>query len=122
MKKSTSATLALSAVGGTLLTVGMFICLFPGWNSFRFGIVMGMLGLVILLAMLAVRRRMNRKAPGKWSGKTILIALIGGAGVLTLGTGLCMTVFWAMMMSGIFFGIMGIAILMALIPVCRRIK
>lgn len=122
MKRSDFVTLVMSTVGGILLAIGMCMSLLPEWNAFRPGIVMGTVGLVILLAMIAVRRRMEHKAPIKWNGKTVITVLLGIVGALALGVGMCMTMVWGMMINGILVGIVGIVILLALIPICKGIK
>ncbi|WP_326974653.1 hypothetical protein [Caproicibacter sp. BJN0012] len=122
MKKSNFVTLVMSTVGGILLAIGTCMSLLPEWNAFRPGIVMGTVGLVVLLAMIAVRRKMEHKAPIKWSGKTVLAVLVGIAGALALGIGMCMTMVWGILVTGILVGIVGIVTLLALIPVCKGIK
>lgn len=122
MKRSNFVTLVMSTVGGILLAIGMCMCLLREWNAFRPGIVLGSVGLVVLLAMVAVRRRMEHKAPIKWNGKTVLTVLVGIAGALALGIGMCMTMVWGILVAGILVGILGIVILLALIPICKGIK
>ena len=122
MKKSNFITLVMSTVGGILLAIGMCMCLLPEWNAFRAGIVLGSVGLMVLLAMVAVRRRMENKAPIRWNRKTVLTILLGIVGALSLGVGMCMTMLWGMMINGILVGIVGIVILLALIPICKGIK
>lgn len=122
MKKSNFVTLVMSTIGGILLAIGMCMCLLPEWNAFRPGIVMGSVGLAVLLAMVAVRRKMENKAPIKWNGKTVLTVLAGTVGALALGIGMCMTMVWGMLIAGILVGIVGIVILLALIPICKGIK
>lgn len=122
MKKSNFITLVMSTVGGILLGIGMCMCLLPEWNAFRPGIVMGAVGIVVLLAMVAVRRKMENKAPIKWNGKTVLTVLVGIVGALALGVDMCMSMVWGMMINGILVGIVGIVILLALIPICKGIK
>ena len=122
MKKSNFVTLIMSTVGGILLAIGMCMSLLPEWNAFKPGIVMGAVGLVILLAMIAVRRKMENKAPIKWNGKTVLTVLVGIVGALALGIGMCMIMVWGVMIIGILVGIVGIVILLALIPICKGIK
>ena len=122
MKKSNFVTLVMSTVGGILLAIGMCMCLLPEWNAFRPGIVLGSAGLVVLLAMAAVRRKMENKAPVRWNGRTVLTVLVGIAGALALGVGMCMTMVWGILATGILVGIAGIVILLALIPICKGIK
>ena len=122
MKKSNFVTLVMPTVGGILLAIGMCMCLLPEWNAFRPGIVLGSTGLVVLLAMAAVRRKMENKAPVRWNGRTVLTVLVGIAGALALGVGMCMTMVWGILATGILVGIAGIVILLALIPICKGIK
>lgn len=122
MKKSNFVTLVMSTIGGILLAIGMCMCLLPEWNAFEPGIVMGAVGLAVLLVMVAVRRKIENKAPIRWNGKTVLAVLVGIAGALALGIGMCMTMVWGIMIEGILVGIVGIVILLALIPVCKGIK
>ncbi len=122
MKRSNFVTLVMSTVGGILLAIGMCMCLLPEWNAFEPGIVMGAVGLVVLLVMVAVRRKMENKAPIRWNVKTVLTVFIGVVGALALGIGMCMTMVWGMMVEGIIVGVVGIVILLALIPICKGIK
>lgn len=122
MKRSNFVTLVMSTVGGILLAIGMCMCLLPEWNAFEPGIVMGAVGLVVLLVMVAVRRKMENKAPIRWNAKTVLTVFIGVVGALALGIGMCMTMVWGMMVEGIIVGVVGIVILLALIPICKGIK
>lgn len=122
MKKSNFVTLVMSTVGGILLAIGMCMCLLPEWNAFEPGLVMGAAGLVILLVMAAVRRKMENKAPVKWNARTVLTVLVAIVGALALGIGMCMTMVWGMMIQGILVGIVGIIVLLALIPICKGIK
>ncbi|TQI66956.1 hypothetical protein [Clostridium sp. KNHs216] len=122
MKRSNFVTLVMSTVGGILLAIGMCMCLLPEWNAFEPGIVMGAVGLVVLLVMVAVRRKMENKAPIRWNAKTVLTVFIGVVGALALGIGMCMTMVWGVMVEGIIVGVVGIVILLALIPICKGIK
>ena len=122
MKRSNFVTLVMSTVGGILLAIGMCMCLLPEWNAFEPGIVMGAVGLVVLLVMVAVRRKMENKAPIRRNVKTVLTVFIGVVGALALGIGMCMTMVWGMMVEGIIVGVVGIVILLALIPICKGIK
>ncbi len=44
------------------------------------------------------------------------------AGTLALGTGMCMTMLWGMLVPGVAVGFAGIVLLLCLIPLCRGIK
>lgn len=83
---------------------------------------MGAAGLAVLLLMVIVWRRMENKAPVRLSGKTIGAVLIGIAGALLLGVGMCLTMVWSNMVTGILIGIAGIVVLLCLIPFIKGLK
>lgn len=83
---------------------------------------MGVAGLVVLLVMVFVWRKMENKQPVKLSGKTIAAVLMGIAGALLLGVGMCMTMVWSNMIVGIVIGIIGIVVLLCLIPFTKGLK
>ena len=51
MKKKDFVTLIMSTVGGILFALGMCMALLPEWGAMMPGIVLGVMGAVILLAM-----------------------------------------------------------------------
>lgn len=122
MKKSTFAAMILGMIGGILFALGMCMTLIPEWNAFKPGVIMGAVGAVVLLIMVFVWRKMENKAPIKVSGKAIGAALIGIAGVLLLGIGMCLTMVWSHMAAGIVIGIVGIVVLLCLIPFIKGLK
>ena len=122
MKKKDFVTLILSTVGGILFALGMCMALVPELGSLTAGIVLGAVGLVVLLAMVLVRRKMDGKPAIAFNGKTIGTSLLGVAGAIVLGVGMCMVMVWDMMVPGIIVGIVGIIALLCLIPVCKGLK
>ncbi|MDY4137968.1 MAG: hypothetical protein SOY30_01280 [Eubacteriales bacterium] len=122
MKKSNFVAMILGTIGGILFALGMCMALIPEWNAFKPGIVMGVVGIVVLLAMVIIWRRMEGKAPVKLSGKTIVAWLIGIMGALALGVGMCLTMVWSHMVVGIIVGLAGIVILLCLIPFIKGLK
>lgn len=122
MKKSTFVSMVLGTIGGILFALGMCMALIPEWNAFRSGVKMGVAGLVVLLVMVFIWRRMERKAPIKLSGKTVKAALIGIAGALLFGVGMCLTMVSSNMVVGILVGIAGIVVLLCLIPFVKGLK
>lgn len=122
MKKSSFVAMILGTIGGILFALGMCMALIPEWNAFKPGIVMGVVGVVVLLAMVIIWRRMEGKAPVKLSGKTIVAWLIGIVGALALGVGMCLTMVWSHMVVGIIVGLAGIVILLCLIPFIKGLK
>lgn len=122
MKKSTFVAMILGTIGGILFALGMCMALIPEWNAFRQGVVMGVIGAVVLLVMVLIWRKMENKEPIKLSGKTIGATLIGIAGALLLGVGMCLTMVWSNMVIGIIVGIVGIVVLLCLIPFIKGLK
>ena len=122
MKKKDFVTLIMSTVGGILFALGMCMALIPEWGAMVPGIVVGAVGAVVLLAMVLVRRKMSGKPAIVFNGKAIGITLLGVAGAIILGVGMCMTMIWNMMIPGIIVGIVGIVALLCLIPVVKGLK
>ena len=122
MKKSSFVAMILGTIGGILFSLGMCMALIPEWNSFKPGVIMGTIGLVVLLIMVLVWRRMEHKAPIKASGKTIGAILIGIIGSLLLGVGMCLVMVWTKMVLGIIIGMVGIVVLLCLIPFIKGLK
>lgn len=123
MKKENFISLILGTAGGMLFALGMCMALLPEWNTFKEGITMGAAGLIVLLVMVLVRRKMLGKAPIHISGKTIGATLLGIVGALTLGVGMCMCMVWeGLMIQGILVGILGIVLLLCLIPLCKGLE
>lgn len=122
MKKKDFITLILSTVGGILFALGMCMALVPELGTLSSGVVLGVIGLVVLLAMLIVRRKMDGKPAIAFNGKTIGITLLSVAGAIILGVGMCMIMVWDIMVPGIIVGIVGIIALLCLIPVCKGLK
>jgi uncharacterized membrane protein len=122
MKKKDFVTLIMSTVGGILFALGMCMGLSPEWNALTQGIIIGIIGVVILLAMVLVRRKMSGKPAIVLNGKAIGTALLGVVGAIVLGVGMCMSMIWNMMIPGIIVGIVGIVLLLCLIPVIKGLK
>ena len=122
MEKKDFVTLILSTVGGILFALGMCMALLPEWNAFMEGIVVGAVGLVVLLIMVIVRRKMSGKKAIVFNGRAIGITLLGVAGAIVLGVGMCMTMIWDMMAPGIIVGVVGIVALLCLIPAIKGLK
>ncbi len=122
MSKKNFLSLILGTVGGILFALGMCMALLPEWNTFTQGIVVGCIGVVVLLAMVIVRRKMDGKPVFvKLSGKTIATILLSVVAALVLGVGMCMVMVWNMMVPGIVVGLVGIVLLLCLIPLVKGI-
>lgn len=122
MKKSSFVAMIMGTIGGIFLAIGMCMCLLPEWNAFNPGVVMGCVGLVVLLAMVIVWRKMVGKAPIQLNAKTIGTVVLGIVGALLLGVGMCLVMVWSNLVFGIIVGIAGVILLLSLIPLIRGLK
>ena len=123
MSKKNFVTLILSAIGGILYALGMCMTLLPEWNAWGPGVVTGCTGMVVLLVMLLIRRKMAGKPVlVKLTAKTVAVTVLGMAGTLTLGAGMCMVMVWDMLVYGIVIGLVGIVLLMCLIPLVKGLQ
>lgn len=122
MKKKNFVSMILGTAGVILFAIGMCMCLLSEWNAFNQGVVISAVGVVILLAMLIVRCKMEGKPAIHLSGKAIGSVLLGIVGALGLGVGMCMTMVWDILIPGILVGIVGILLLLYLIPLVKGLQ
>lgn len=122
MKKENFVSMIMGTIGGILFALGICMCMLPEWNAFTPGVIITIIGTIVLLAIIGVRRKMEGKAIIQWNGKTIGTVLLGIIGALTLGLGMCMIMIWNMFVPGILIGIVGIILLICLVPICKGIK
>lgn len=108
MKKKDFVTLIMSVIGGILFALGMCMTLIPEWGAMTQGIVVGIVGAVVLLVMLMVRRKMDGKPAIEFNGKVIATTLFGICATAVFGAGMCMVMVWDM--------------LLCLIPICKGLK
>lgn len=123
MKRINFVTLILGTIGGLFFALGMCMALLPAWNVFRPGIAVGCAGLVVLLAMLLVRRKMAGKSLRiRLTGKAVGAVLLGSLGTAAFGLGLCLVLVWESLLWGIALGMTGILLLLFLIPLVRGLQ
>lgn len=122
MKKSSLVAMVLGSLSGVLFALGMCMALIPQWGAFTQGIVVGAVGIVLALATLAIWRKMTGRGPVHVSGRTVGLALLGVAGALLLGVGMCLTMVWNMMVQGIVVGLVGIVLLIVPIPLAKGVE
>ena len=122
MKKSNFVALILGTIGIVLFALGMVITLTGEFGTINQGVVLGVAGLVVLLADLIIWRRMEGKAPIKITGKTLGTVALAILGALLLGVGMCLTMVFGKMMLGIVIGLVGIVLLLLLIPLTKGLK
>ena len=123
MKKIDLITLILAIAGTLAFGLGMSMALVEEWNMLKEGIIVGVAGLVIFLIMVLVRRKMQGKKLVNISLKAAGYALYIFVSLLMFGSGLSMVlVLQQHMILGIVFGIAGMAMLIALIPMLTNKK
>ena len=122
MKKSSFTAMVLGTVSGVLFALGMCMALIPEWDAFQPGIIFGCVGIVLGLTTLIVWRKMEHKEPVRFSSKTVLTVIVGVAGALALGVGMCFSMVWGKMIMGIAIGLVGIVVLLCLIPLTKGLK
>lgn len=98
------------------------MCLLPEWNMFQQGVGIGCTGFLILIIMIIIYRKMEYKPPIHITFKTVFAIFLGIIGALGLGIGMCFSMVFEQMIVGIIAGIVGIALLLCLIPLCRGLK
>lgn len=122
MSKKNFVSLILGTIGGILFALGMCMAMLPEWDAFKPGVIVGIVGAVVLLIMVMVRRKMEGKPViVKLSLKTVGTIALGVAGALVLGVGMCMVMVWNMLVQGIIAGLVGIVLLLCLIPLVKGI-
>lgn len=122
MKKSSYIAMLLGTVSGVLFALGMCMALIREWNSFGPGVALGCAGVLLGLVTVGVWRKMEHKEPIRISGKVILTVVVGIAGALALGLGMCFTMVWGKLAVGIVIGLGGVVVLLSLIPLTKGIK
>lgn len=122
MSKKNFVSLILGTVGGILFALGMCMAMIPEWNTFNQGVVVGIIGAVILVVMLMVRRKMEGKPViVKLEARTVGTIALGVVGALVLGVGMCLVMVWDMLIPGVVVGLVGLLLLLCLIPLVNGI-
>lgn len=114
--------MVLGTVSIVLFALGMCMALIQEWQAFMPGVIFGCVGLLLGLITLIVWRKMEHKQPIHMDGKAVLTVLIGIAGALALGVGMCFSMVWGKMIVGVGIGLIGIVVLLCLIPLTKGIK
>ena len=122
MKKSSFVAMLLGTISFVLFALGMCMALIPEWNTFKQGIILGCVGLLLGLITLIIWRKMEHKEPIHMTGKAVLTVIVGVVGALALGVGMCFSMVWGKMILGVVIGLLGIAALLCLIPLTKGVK
>ncbi len=122
MKNSSFTALLLGTLSGVLFAIGMCMALIAEWNAFTPGVVLGCAGVVLGIATMLIWRKMEHKAPCHLSGRHVRAVLLGVAGAMLLGVGMCFCMVWQRMLPGMLIGVVGIVLLVCLIPLLKGVK
>ena len=122
MKKSSFTALLLGTLSGVLFAIGMCMALIAEWNAFTPGVVLGCAGVVLGIATMLIWRKMEHKAPCHLSGRHVRAVLLGVAGAMLLGVGMCFCMVCQRMLPGMLIGVVGIVLLVCLIPLLKGVK
>ena len=122
MKNSSFTALLLGTLSGVLFAIGMCMALIAEWNAFTPGVVLGCTGVMLGIATMLIWRKMEHKAPCHLSGRHVRAVLLGVAGAMLLGVGMCFCMVWQRMLPGMFIGVVGIVLLVCLIPLLKGVK
>lgn len=121
-EKSSLTALLLGTLSGVLFAIGMCMALIAEWNAFTPGVVLGCTGVVLGIATMLIWRKMEHKAPCHLSGRHVRAVLLGVAGAMLLGVGMCFCMVWQRMLPGMLIGVVGIVLLVCLIPLLKGVK
>lgn len=121
-EKSSFTALLLGTLSGVLFAIGMCMALIAEWNAFTPGVVLGCTGVVLGIATMLIWRKMEHKAPCHLSGRHVRAVLLGVAGALLLGVGMCFCMVWQRMLPGMLIGVAGIVLLVCLVPLLKGVK
>jgi hypothetical protein len=122
MKKSSFIALIMGTISGVLFALGMCMALLPEWNSFKEGIIFGIVGIVLSIITFLIWCKMENKKMPKMNFKNVLRTIYCIAAVLVLGVGMCLCLVWQQIVWGTLVGLLGIIMLIALIPMIKGIK
>lgn len=122
MKKSHFVALVMGTVSGVLFALGMCMVLLPEWDSFREGVILGVVGVILGIATVLVWRRMEGKKCPPLHARTIFLAAYVILAALVLGIGMCLCLVAAQFVWGTLVGLLGIAMLLALIPMVKGLR
>ena len=127
MKKETLLEIILGTIGGLVFAIGMCMCLIPEWNMFKVGVVVGIIGFIILLAIIPVYRKSHPKKTNKPINWGIVTAwIIGVIGSLIMGFGMSKIMVGEPnttdMIIGLITGVIGLIICVLNYPIYAYIR
>ncbi len=115
MEKKNLIAACMATVGGALFALGMVLALVEEWNLRIAGIVVGSVGLILLVLIYPVYRKVGHYPRIKANRAHIAAYILGVFAALLLGVGLCLVLVSAepapwQIVTGICVGMVGIII------------
>lgn len=119
VSKSAKQMIAMGILGSVVLGVGLVMCLTPGLNMMTPGIVIGVIGILLLLALIPVYRKATNKGKIQVNKKTLIAVIIGILGTFALGIGMSMIMVESigLMIPGMVVGVVGLMVCIVNYPV-----
>ena len=128
MKKDTLIEIILGTIGGLIFAIGMCMGLIEEWNMLVPGIIVGLIGLIMLLAIIPVYRKNHPKKVQKTEiNKGLVVAvLVAIMGALIMGFGMSKIMVGdpnkVEMIIGIIVGVIGLIICVLDFPIYAYLK
>ena len=127
MKKETLIEIILGTIGGLIFAISMCMVLIPEYNMLKYGIFIGIIGLVILLSIIPIYRKYHPKKKKDRVNAAIVVTWIAGvAGALIMGFGMSKVMVENSnstdMVVGIITGIAGLIVCVLNYPIYAYIK
>lgn len=127
MKKETLIEIILGTIGGLIFAISMCMVLIPEYNMLKYGIFIGIIGLIILLSIIPIYRKYHPKKKKDRVNTAIIVTWIAGvAGALIMGFGMSKVMVENSnstdMVVGIITGIAGLIVCVLNYPIYAYIK
>ena len=127
MKKETLIEIILGTIGGLIFAISMCMVLIPEYNMLKYGIFIGIIGLIILLSIIPIYRKYHPKKKKDRVNAAIVVTWIAGvAGALIMGFGMSKVMVENSnstdMVVGIITGIAGLIVCVLNYPIYAYIK
>lgn len=84
--------------------------------------MLGCAGVVLGIATMLIWRKWNIRRPYACPARHVRAVLLGVAGALLLGVGMCFCMVWQRMLPGMLIGVAGIVLLVCLVPLLKGVK
>ena len=127
MKKETLIEIILGTIGGLIFFFFLCMVLIPEYNMLKYGIFIGIIGLIILLSIIPIYRKYHQKKKKDRVNAAIVVTWIAGvAGALIMGFGMSKVMVENSnstdMVVGIITGIAGLIVCVLNYPIYAYIK